>query len=343
MNNRILFYSSVKSKTLFETQKFYKIDIDILKNIGFNVYPTNRIADFFKFWYYDISFIYFYRYGVFPALISKIFGKRVFFTGGIDDLEESYATRRRYIIQRIFFKLCCLFSNKCIIVSVSDFENIKKIYKNRLPKKIVKSFHSIDVDKFICDDKSKGDDFTTIVWMGGKNNVQRKGVDTALVLFSILSKKYNEFSNSKFIIIGKEGDGTLYIKELIEKLNIENMVKFTGEIDESTKIDILKKSKYYFQLSKYEGFGLAAIEALASRNIVFHSNKGGLRDSVGRHGIIINIDEDLEAQIETIYQNIISVNDEFLSEAESYVKLNFSNERRIEDFKKIILERNVEK
>jgi len=32
-----------------------------------------------------------------------------------------------------------------------------------------------------------------------------------------------------------------------------------------------------------------------------------------------------------------------LSEAESYVKLNFSNERRIEDFKKIILERNVEK
>ena len=56
---RILFYSSVNSLELFKTQKFYQIDISILKDLGYDVLLSNRIFDSLLFWKYDILFSYF--------------------------------------------------------------------------------------------------------------------------------------------------------------------------------------------------------------------------------------------------------------------------------------------
>jgi len=73
---RILFYSSVNSLELFKTQKFYQIDISILKDLGYDVLLSNRIFDSLLFWKYDILFSYFYRYSFFAALLAKCFGKK---------------------------------------------------------------------------------------------------------------------------------------------------------------------------------------------------------------------------------------------------------------------------
>ena len=57
-------------------------------------------------------------------------------------------------------------------------------------------------------------------------------------------------------------------------------MELKGEVSEEDKINLLKRSKYYFQLSLYEGFGLAALEALCADNILIHSGKGGLANSI---------------------------------------------------------------
>ena len=48
MHKRILFYSSVSDLSFFNTQKFYQIDINILKDLGFTVETTNKKCDFFN-------------------------------------------------------------------------------------------------------------------------------------------------------------------------------------------------------------------------------------------------------------------------------------------------------
>lgn len=338
MKKNIFFYSSVKSKDLFETQNYYKTDIAILKDLGFNVFTTNKISDFLKFKKYDTAFIYFYTYGLFVAIIARLLGKKVFFTGGIDDLDKTYATSSRHIRQKFLFKLCHIFAHRCILVSSADRENVKTIYAGKLPDKISLSFHSIEVEKFLCNNTDlKSEIFTSIAWMENEGNVIRKGIDTSLKVFSHLVKNYSEFKNYKFIIIGKKGLGSTYLDNIAKQLNIEDKIIFTDAVDEETKIEILKKSRIYMQLSIYEGFGIAATEALAARNIVINSGRGGLTDSVGRYGIQLDIDKNIVELIPILYSELNNVEDYFLQQGVDYVINNFSFKKRKDDFQNILI------
>jgi glycosyltransferase involved in cell wall biosynthesis len=333
---RILFYASVKDVNLFSTQQFYVIDINLLKESGFDVRTTNRIRDFLFFWDYDLSFIYFYRYGLFAAIVAKFLFKKVYFTGGIDDLDENFASAKNYRIQKILFKLCYFFSDHCFIVSSSDANNISALYKGALPLKVSVSKHVIEIEKFKTEKSQiKEDIFTTIAWMETISNVKRKGIDLALVLFKHLIE-IPGFEGRKFYIIGKEGSGSEFLRNICRDLDLSDNVIFTGNLSEPVKIDLLKRSKYYFQLSKYEGFGLAALEALASHNIVIHSGCGGLKDSIGTFGIFCDISKEMKDNTSSIYEKMLNFDNINFIESDIYINNNFSRLRRKKDFQQII-------
>jgi glycosyltransferase involved in cell wall biosynthesis len=334
VKKKILFYSSVKDKKLFDIQRFYKIDIQLLEEAGFDVIPSNKIWESILFWRYQIAFIYFYKYGFFVAFFAKLLFKQVYFTGGIDDLDIEYASPRKYYVQKLFFKLCNIFATTCIIVSNADMQNIRKIYNDDLPKNISFSEHTIDVDSFISKSRKKKQ-FATIAWMDAVDNVTRKGLDKALFLFKFLTENV-EFSEYQFIIIGKKGEGSKFLETLAEKLNIRHRIIFTDNISESEKIQILSESEYYFQLSRYEGFGIAAIEALASGDIVIHSAKGGLKDSMQNYGIVFDIDANINIESEIFFEKLLKFDIEFLPAGQENIKARFSNSRRLEDFINII-------
>lgn len=114
---RILFYSSVRDLSSFVSQRFYVIDILLLKELGYDVIITNKIIDFIRFYRYDLSFLYFYRKSLFSAILSRLFCKKVYMTGGIDALDRNLVSEKEYIFQKIMFKLCYLFADKCVVVS----------------------------------------------------------------------------------------------------------------------------------------------------------------------------------------------------------------------------------
>jgi glycosyltransferase involved in cell wall biosynthesis len=141
--------------------------------------------------------------------------------------------------------------------------------------------------------------------MHGVENVKRKGVDLSLHYFKYLSS-FDEFKDSKYYIIGTEGEGSDYLKKIVCELDLPDRVVFTGSIDEHSKREYLKKSKYYFQLSLYEGFGVGALEALAASCIVIHSGKGGLKEIIKDDGILLNtsgIDLDIINKIKSFNIN----------------------------------------
>lgn len=335
MRNRIIFYSSVGTKTLFQTQKFYQVDIDILKRMGYTITLSNKISEAFLFWKYDIVFAYFFRYSFFFALIAKMFGKNVYITGGIDALDREYAGEKAYKIQKFFFRLCYAVADKCIIVSKTDLNHVEEIV-GKGAKKIAYSEHTIEANAF-CDAKfeDKTRDFCTIGWMGNSGNVRRKGIDKAIYLFSLLKKKA-EFTNSKLYIMGRKGEGTIMLESLIKELGLEKSVIITGEVTENEKIDLLKKCMYYFQLSYYEGFGVAALEALIAGNIIIHSGNGGLKNPIYKNHILVDIDSNIEKQVYIIYERLLNVDREVVEKNAKNCLLFYDNTRRLRDFEEII-------
>jgi len=336
MKNRVIFYSSVQDKDLFRITGFYSTDINILEDLGYKVHLSNSFKDFFKFWQYDIAFIYFWTKGLIPAIISKIFFKKVLFTGGIDSLDRKFnKSKWDYFIKKIVFKLCAINSDANIIVSKSDLNNIKET-GYRL-KKIYYLPHVIDFEKYAYEGTPKKDIITTVVWMGNKGNVERKGVDKLLHVYKEFLKNNQ---NINVVIIGSPGEGTLFLKDIARKYNIETLVKFTGQIDEEEKIKYLKESKYYFQLSEYEGFGIAAIEALAAGNIVIHSGKGGLADAIGSFGILVEDVEnyrDIALKLDEINRNYEKYYD-FVRNGIKHVQEKYSYHVRKEGLSKVIHE-----
>lgn len=334
----ILFYSSVAKLEYFNIQAFYKIDIMLLKELGYKIETTNKLVDFI-IKKYDLSFIYFYRKGLLGAVISRLRGRSVYFTGGIDNLDKKSTSYKKFILQVLFFKLCRNFSNTCIIVSDTDLDNIRKIYRGTLPTKLILSYHTIDTMNYLKPNTLKDKLlFSSIAWMGTVENVVRKGLDKSLYIFNYLLTK-PEFKNSKYFIVGTEGPGTDYLKKIVLLQNLSSSVFFIGNISEVEKINLLSRSSYYFQMSLYEGFGIAALEALLSENIVIHTANGGLRHTIKDYGIIVKDTNLSKASLEKIYDSIISFDTIKLANAKQYIKTNFSNERRLEDFRNILFQR----
>lgn len=334
MNRRVLFYSSVSDKDLFRITGFYRTDIQILEDLGYKVILSNSFKDFFIFWKYDISFIYFWTKGLIPAGISKLVHKKVIFTGGMDNLDLEYNNSiLNYNIKKFIFKLCTIFSDANIIVSNADLNNINNT-KYKI-KNIYLIPHVIEFKKYKYDNTLKNNIITTIVWMGSKGNVLRKGVDKILYIY----KEFLNYNNNyTVVIIGSKGEGTKYLEEISKKMGIFYKVKFTGRIKEEEKIKYLRTSKFYFQLSEYEGFGIAAIEALAAGNIVIHSGKGGLKDALGPYGVKVK-DRMNYNEIACLLRDIDNKYKEyfdFINDGIKYVEDNFSYRIRKNGIAKIL-------
>ncbi|MFO7568626.1 MAG: glycosyltransferase [Smithellaceae bacterium] len=282
-NRKVLFYAAVRDASLFQTMGFYETDIRILQDCGFDVTPTNRILDFLKFRTYDYAFIYFWTKGLLPAFIGKCFGKRVLFTGGIDSLDRVFnKSLFDYTLKKWLFRACMLVADAGIAVSRSDLQNIKKTGCRMNNIHLIP--HAIDTELYAYDNRQKKNTILTVAWMGSTSNVKRKGVDRLLDVFQAFAATDGEFS---LVLAGPEGEGSAYLKRKADRLHIGHRVVFTGAVSEEEKIRLLNESKYYFQLSEYEGFGIAAIEALAAGNLVFHSGRGGLADSMPPEGILV--------------------------------------------------------
>lgn len=97
---------------------------------------------------------------------------------------------------------------------------------------------------------------------------------------------------------------------------------------------MMTKSKYFFQLSKYEGFGLAALEALASGNIIIHSNAGGLKYVVGDNGLIFNKEVTKES-IDELYEKLISFDYKKVIESKTRIYNDYSFHKRMNEFNAI--------
>ncbi|GIW24931.1 glycosyltransferase [Meiothermus sp.] len=100
---------------------------------------------------------------------------------------------------------------------------------------------------------------------------------------STLIKSLSYLENAHLLLIG-EGSMQDQLKELASRLGVTHRVHFLGRQTDVSKL--LKTADVYVQPSRWEGFGIAALEAMAAGVPVVVSRVAGLKDVVGDAGLL---------------------------------------------------------
>lgn len=179
--------------------------------------------------------------------------------------------------------------------------------------------------------QKRKEQYLLVAWMQNIDNVFRKGIDKAVMVFKEIHERHPQ---ARFVLAGSPGEGSRYILEQIKRLGLDDgSVTYLGAISEELKIRLMMESKFYFMLSTYEGFGIAAIEALTAGCCLIHSGRGGLKDAAGEMGVQVDI-EDMESVTQTclkLYECPVDQGE--IEEGIRFVKERFCYKTRLDTIK----------
>lgn len=137
--------------------------------------------------------------------------------------------------------------------------------------------------------------FPYIVYVG--TDEPRKNLRNTLTAFCLLKRKLKDdkrYSNLKFVKVGEDARFMEATKKIVEELNLENDVVFTGFVSDDQLPYYYSSANLLVFCSLYEGFGLPPLEAMACGCPVIASNVASLPEVVGDAGILVdpyNVDE----------------------------------------------------
>lgn len=137
--------------------------------------------------------------------------------------------------------------------------------------------------------------------------IELKGHDC---LFRAVCQLISEYSDIKILIIG-EGNSQPKLEKLASDLKIDTSIIWIGRIEPELLPSYYKAMKLLVMPSHWEGFGLAAAEAMAAGVPVIASNVPGLCEVVGKSGLIFPVGNDLALKecIKNMIQNHIKYSD----------------------------------
>jgi glycosyltransferase involved in cell wall biosynthesis len=120
----------------------------------------------------------------------------------------------------------------------------------------------------------------------------RKNIDGAIRAF----KQVTEETGKKFGLVVTGGKGWNYhsIFNLVQELDIEDDVRFTGYVPEEDLPYLFNAATVFAYPSFYEGFGIPPLEAMACGTPVVASNVSSVPEVVGDAGLLVDPSKDEE-------------------------------------------------
>ncbi|WP_170034642.1 glycosyltransferase family 4 protein [Nonlabens xylanidelens] len=205
-------------------------------------------------------------------------------------------TRRKYFLLKIIDRFIYGRLNKIICISNAVFKNLIKHLGAKFKAKTSIIFNGVDVEKIVDYETATrnelGLDKEAVILVQIANFRKAKNQQVLLEALCLLPKKFN------VIFIG-EGPRLEILRQESKRLGVEQQVLFLGALD--NPIPILKLADIKIVASNYEGFGIAAVEAMANGIPVIASNVDGLNEVVSDSGLLFdNTSQDLTACINKI-------------------------------------------
>jgi alpha-1,3-mannosyltransferase len=208
--------------------------------------------------------------------------------------------------------------------SKSDFE----IFSN-VTKKIVLIENGVELESF--EQLRRNPKKNSFLFLGRLS--KNKRIDLLLETFAELKKKGIGF---RLLVVGKDFEGLLAgLKTRARELGIGKETEFFPDASDKELLSLLSSSEFFVSASSFEGFGIAAIEAMAAGCIPILNDIPCFKDFVndGKSGFIADFFEPKKAAEKIM--SILQLGKKRLaavSAAARYSAQRFSFEKKIPQF-----------
>lgn len=216
------------------------------------------------------------------------------------------------------------------IIAISNAVKQEILLKNIRAEKVELIYNGIDLNRFNVVEKSNSDEIR--IGCVARLIPKKKGQDILIRAIRIVKESY---PNIKCYFAGEAPKGKEYylddLKKLVRELGLEDNIIFYGNINEIS--NFLNMIDVFVLPSRYEGFGIALIEAMACNLPVISSNLDGPKEIIkdGVYGSLFDKGNYKELAIQII--NII--NGDKKNNNRKYVEEKFTIENMIEKLQEI--------
>lgn len=135
---------------------------------------------------------------------------------------------------------------------------------------------------------------------------RKKGIHVLLKAISLLKSNKTISEELRVEIVG-EGQEYNNLLTLVDELNLNDNVVFTGYLEQSLVYEKMREADIMVIPSLEEPFGLVSVEAMASGAVVIASNAGGLKEIIvhNENGLLFepNDESDLAQKISLVWEN----------------------------------------
>lgn len=331
MGKKACFFVKLKDKNHLSRVGFYKQDIDILKDLGYDVVIATRFRDIPLG--VDLYYVYWWTWAFLPVMIARFLKKPVVITGVFDHYVDGKPLDfyHRPFVHRLLMRFSLRYSTSNIFISKLENDIIQKFFS------ISTSYLSplsIDCNRYNLDMQlNRGVTTLFTISLLSKENVKRKKILECIQAVHLLKQDYPDVH---LIIAGKIDNGIQEIRELIQELDISDSITITDAITEEQKITYLRTCSIYLQPTQVEGFGLAILEAMACGCPVISSPNGTVPEVMSDTGLYIESDDIsiFRDKIKFLFENR-NIATEYGIRAAERAK-NYSYEKRLDRMRNII-------
>lgn len=327
---KVCFFARVPDKSYLEHVEFYKQDINILQDLGFDVVCATRWSEIP--WNVDFFFIWWWTWAFIPLIKSFFSNCPTLITGPFDHMwrngkwDFDFRPWRQQKLIRFALKQ----ARTNVFISQLEYERVPTVFSVSNP---CYSPLIVDTTVYHPGDGIYEDIVFTTAWMQGLN-AERKCLPEIIMA---ARKVLDVYPKMRFIVAGEKGSYYPKLAKLSEELGLADRVIFPGAISKERKIELLQRCKVYLQPTRYEGFGLAILEAMSCGAAVVTSPAGAVPEVVGDAAMLIDgtSPDAIAGAVIRLLKNESFRND-LGKRARNLAEVKFPYQRRKRDLEKII-------
>jgi glycosyltransferase involved in cell wall biosynthesis len=274
MKRRASFFVEGVDRNALERVEFYAQDVQILKDAGFEIDFVSKLHELRPA---DLFFVWWWTWALAPIAFAKALRRPVLVTGVLDI--NYYETRPWW--HQAGMRRAFALADANVFTSELEFRDLPRRFHVRNP-----SYAPLTVDDVSYSPNGKRSDnlVCTVGWLQQPNATRKCLVEVIHAAALVHTKR----PDVKFVIAGAKGNFADEAAALVHSLGAASYVELPGAVSKDEKIRLMRECAVYLQPTRYEGFGLAILEAMSCGAPVVTSPCGAVPEVVGDTALMVD-------------------------------------------------------